>query len=338
MTVKWFGRIFGRKQKALKSVAVHSRASESQSIKKSSRAKFKEYSRELEYSFFASILNTSEEDFASLSEKQKVQAKKIARLIVNRHLTIDKLPRRPASLPMLINILKIDDLKYADISKVLMNDPALTAKIIQMANSPHFRLNDKKIETVEQAILLLGVGGLKKIITAAVMNPLFISPGKERAFYDKVWQWALIAGGANDKFAQKNGHSEGSLYLLGLLPALSFLIILQALQECETENPELGPIHPAVRKLIIMKLSLRLCLNIRAQWGLSEEYDRFIKEAELDKDGLSKSPLRDAIVLATYVFLEDQRRSPLSIMQLTNIMSRDADIGKLISAYLDQRN
>lgn len=336
MAVKWVRRLLGRRKKNISSNSDVVQRIEIPQARKNSKALFREYSLELEKSFFASILDASEEDVGGLSQKQKVQAKKVARLLVKNNLTSDKLPRRPASLPMLIKLLKVDDLKYQDISKILEHDPALMTKILEVANSPHFRMKENQVETLEQAVLLLGVGGLKKVIAATVMSPLFVHKGRKNEFYDKVWQWALLSGDANDKYAQEMGEPEGKLYLLGLIPALSFMIIVRALEECEAENPELRPIHPAVRKLLIMKISIKLCLKIRAQWGLSEEYDCYIRDAEKPKEQLNNSPLRDAVMLAAHIFLENQHQSPLDMMQLANLMSREADISKLISIYIKQ--
>ena len=103
-----------------------------------------------------------------------------------------ELPRQPAVLPMLTRALSDDNVSRKELSDIILADPALTDQLLHMANSPFFLPGEQPIESVEQAILLLGINGVRSVASAAALRPMMTARiSQEALFAQRVWRWGL---------------------------------------------------------------------------------------------------------------------------------------------------
>ena len=79
--------------------------------------------------------------------------------------TTDRLPALSATTVEFLKISEAPDVRLSDISKVLERDPAVAAKILQLANSVYFGLS-RRVGTVERAVAFLGTGHIRSIVLA----------------------------------------------------------------------------------------------------------------------------------------------------------------------------
>ncbi|HTQ98986.1 MAG TPA: HDOD domain-containing protein, partial [Candidatus Acidoferrum sp.] len=84
------------------------------------------------------------------------------------------LPTLPEMAIRIRELVEDDDASLSDISKVINKDPALAARVMQIANSPAFRTRTS-FSSVDTAVMRLGGTMIKNIVTASVMEQLFQS-------------------------------------------------------------------------------------------------------------------------------------------------------------------
>ena len=96
----------------------------------------------------------------------------------------------------LASLMRSDTANVKDFEKVIKPDPALTANLLRLANSAFFGLR-RKVESVRQAISLLGTKRLFELATSAsfqrVLPPKIPGYGIDsRAFYTHCIAVAVI--------------------------------------------------------------------------------------------------------------------------------------------------
>jgi len=132
----------------------------------------------------------------------------------SEHVRLQKLINDPA-------------LKMSDLSKVILVDPILTAKILKMANSPYFGM-PHKINSINHALMILGLQNIMNILYREGLLQLFqaSSPEQEEAVA-ALWKHSNIvsicASGLYDLF---EGLNKGTLFTLGIIHDIGKLIML----------------------------------------------------------------------------------------------------------------
>ena len=78
-----------------------------------------------------------------------------------------------------------------DMADVISHDPALSARMIKVANSA-FMGRSVKVTNLHQAVTRIGLRQIKNIATAMAMEQLFVSHNELiKGYMDKAWQKTL---------------------------------------------------------------------------------------------------------------------------------------------------
>lgn len=342
MAVAWLKKIFGGNEAApadAPSQTAEPKPSKDASASSSSTTNsyiYDEYHAELDRAFCLELFG-SELAYQSSSEVQRSSARQIVKKLAQANVKTDQLPRKPSTLPSLMKLLKQDDLSYSQISESLLKDPSLTSQVLKTANSPFFRLSNNTVESLDQAILIMGVGGIKKVVSAAILLPVFKGEEKSNAFSEAVWEWALSSGKAVDVLFQSRGESEGSAYLLGLLPALALLLICQEISTLEDGRPEEHKLLPIQKLHIFKSVGWKYCMAIRKEWGLPEEFDAYLYGLKDPKDQQYSDSLCAALLVAQYALIKAKGGTQLSLEQLSEITGSSLEENKRVMAQLAGR-
>ena len=113
---------------------------------------------------FCWLLNTRPQTLEANLENAEAKIEAMAKRL--RAGELSELPRQPMSLPMLMSALSDDTTTRQDLGNIILRDPALTDQLLKIANSPFFRPDKNIIETVDQAIFMLGMEGIRRIDAA----------------------------------------------------------------------------------------------------------------------------------------------------------------------------
>jgi HD-like signal output (HDOD) protein len=237
--------------------------------------------------------------------------------------SLEELPRRPMTLPILTRALSDDKTDRRALTEIILSDPALTDQLLHVANSPLFRTGDKQIESVDQAVFILGMNGLRNVISAAVMRPMMAARNsREALFAQRVWRWGLTCAKAAELVAGLRS-KDGSVYFMaGLLPALSYITLRRELLRICRSAPEPHDPSPGLTHQALSRFQWSTAQVLANQWGLAPEYNARLMEAERPIPGQSHAPLNDGIIIGTREILRHahQRNMPEEeVLQLVHI-------------------
>src|SRR5688572_24969655 len=77
------------------------------------------------------------------------------------------IPRRPSLLPKLMATVNDAEATMAEMSQIIAQDPALTGNLLRIANSPVYRSSSLPVDSIDRAVTLVGVQGIRSIIATA---------------------------------------------------------------------------------------------------------------------------------------------------------------------------
>ncbi len=89
-----------------------------------------------------------------------------------------------------IKILENEFATLDELQEILSKDKGFTARFLRIANSPYYGMS-RKVKTVKDALVLLGINTAKSLILATSM--IYLSK-KMNNFEQKIWQHSLAVG------------------------------------------------------------------------------------------------------------------------------------------------
>jgi HDOD domain len=146
------------------------------------------------------------------------------------NLPDDLLPRSAALIPQLLALLRQTDLPVPALAQRVSKDVLLTAEVLRLASSPFYRAQGA-VSDLEQAIAMIGVAGVQKVIARVVLKPIFDSaPGPLSARAgSRLWDHAEALARHTAELAAQAGLPAFDGYLAGLLHSSGWTIALRLL-------------------------------------------------------------------------------------------------------------
>jgi HD-like signal output (HDOD) protein len=150
-------------------------------------------------------------------------------------------PRRPSLLPKLMATVNDSDASMREMSEIIAQDPALTANLLRIANSPIYRVSSAPIESIDRAVTLVGVAGIRSIIATALVQPLMSAGnGVFSRFPELCWEHTLYSAVTAETHATQVERSEPFVsQLIGLLYGLSAIVVFRIVRDQFNANPAL---------------------------------------------------------------------------------------------------
>lgn len=114
--------------------------------------------------------------------------------ILQQLTEIRDLPTLPAVFVRIIKALRNSHASVKDIAKVVETDQAITMKILRLINSSFYGLS-RSVDSVHQAIVLLGANTLKNVVISASVFKAMGGSGKSPVFNrEAFWQHSIGCG------------------------------------------------------------------------------------------------------------------------------------------------
>jgi putative nucleotidyltransferase with HDIG domain len=186
------------------------------------------------------------------------------------------LPTLPEIALSIRDLVAREDSSLTDLCKLINKDTALTARLIQIANSPIFRTTIA-ITSVDGAVKRLGRNVVNSIVTGVAMEQLFqatteITDRKLR----KCWQHALEVSAIAATFSQQMPHLKADQAMLaGLTHDIGVLPILTMAED----YPDLLA-DEAKLDALIESAHARIGTAILEKWNFPEPIIRAVKNHE----------------------------------------------------------
>lgn len=197
-------------------------------------------------------------------------------------------PRRPNLLPELIRAVSDEGVSVRQLVPIVARDPALVGNLLRVANSSYYRVTPRAVETIERAIVVLGSDGLRSVMAAALMQPIFHVPGAGAAacFPEIVWEHAVrSAHAAIPHAALVERTNPFAAELLTLISGLAEIVLFRAVLEHGSRSAGRDVIDPVVIASILDSHSASFAWHIGADWRLSEEMLAALEEQMVSGSG-----------------------------------------------------
>ncbi len=159
-------------------------------------------------------------------EKQPIPEAELRQRIIHCH----HLSSLHSNITALAKLFRNQRTPIEEFSKIISQDPALTARLLRMANSAFFGLN-AKINTLDGAVLYLGLSSVRLLMTTAPLIEDFESKAKDgtKVSWREFWLHSLGCAYATREILNQFDRrvDNDTDYLSGLLHNLGKLVIAQ---------------------------------------------------------------------------------------------------------------
>ncbi len=120
---------------------------------------------------------------------------------------------------------------FKEFSSIIVNDPALSARLLKIVNSPFYGLQNK-VETITHALGIIGTEQLMELVLATSVTEQFPDIPRHLVNMDLFWKHSIACGVAAKVIAAWHGESHlESYYLAGMLHDIGSLVIYKKFPE-----------------------------------------------------------------------------------------------------------
>jgi hypothetical protein len=181
-------------------------------------------------------------------------------------------PRRPNMLPRVLSASSDDGFSSRELATLIARDSSLVGNVLKIANSPFYRITEEPVESVDRAVVLLGVDGIRSVVTAALMQPIFRVGGSDFPRFPEItWEHTCRAASAAVPYNFLAEDSDPFVAeLLCHVMGLAGIVVFRVVMDQYAANPKLRPDAGVVSQLLD-KHSATLARTIGVSWELSEQ-------------------------------------------------------------------
>ncbi|MCL7743618.1 HDOD domain-containing protein [Guyparkeria hydrothermalis] len=177
-----------------------------------------------------------------------------------------------------------DELASAnDLSALILRDPALTHRILRLANAAHFRHLGGQINTVTRAVTVLGFEEVRLAALALSLFEQIESREHSRVLQSRFLQALYQAFLAQDLARELGGLSAEEMFLCALFQDFGALLVYrhapEHIAEIERARREEGMDEDTAIQKVVGVLPAALARDVCRQWGLPESARRFLTTA-----------------------------------------------------------
>lgn len=154
------------------------------------------------------------------------------------------LPTAPKIVDELVRSFDDPGISTEDIARKLGADPALSAKLLRLANSAYYHVS-RSIGTVEDAVLMLGFVTVPTlVISSGLVNGFKGVPGLD---LPQFWRYSLHSAVAARWIARQSGENQDLAFTIGMMHAIGQLVIHAAMPEQAMQLDKIAPPFDARR-------------------------------------------------------------------------------------------
>ncbi len=196
-----------------------------------------------------------------------------------------------------------DELASAnDLSALILRDPALTHRILRLANAAHYRHLGGQINTVTRAVTVLGFEEVRLAALALSLFEQIESKRHSRLLQSRFLQALYQAFLAQDLARELGGLSAEEMFLCALFQDFGALLVYrhapEHLAEIERARREEGLDEDTAIQKVVGVLPVALARDVCRQWGLPESARRFLTTARASGKITRLTPEARALRLA----------------------------------------
>lgn len=242
---------------------------------------------------------------------------------------ISNLPTPPLVFSQITKVVNDPGTSVAEVAGIMAEDPAMSAKVLRLANSAYFGAR-QEITHMRQAILLLGLDAVKSLVLSSSVFDMFKKHKIDAEYQERFWRHSLATAlaarlcikelEAFNNLDPEVAFSAGLLHDLGKLIICCFMpdeheqvLSFQAqsgLDSFEAERQVMGFSHPLIGRLLAENWKLPRAI----QNAIGDHHDP-IAESALEVNYSHVVHLADYLSLTTFE-PERQKEMPEVALQM----------------------
>lgn len=174
-------------------------------------------------------------------------------------------------LPRVLSAANDDNFSSRELAALIARDPSLVGNLLKIANSSYYRITSEPVESVDRAVVLLGTNGVRSLVTAALMRPIFRIGGADFPRFPEIaWEHTFRSASASVPYNFLIEKSDPFVAeLLSLVMGLAEIVVFRVAMDQYAKNSRLRP-DAGVIAWLIDTHSASVARRIGATWELSE--------------------------------------------------------------------
>ncbi|MBC7574943.1 MAG: HDOD domain-containing protein, partial [Herminiimonas sp.] len=200
----------------------------------------------------------------------------LERLVRSKQAGAGLVRRMPGVIPQLLQSLRSENFSGAELSRKISNDIVLVAEVIRLANSA-LSSSSETIASIQHAILVLGQGGLRQLITGVAFRPIIdIRSGRATSLAaPRIWYQSELCALACHQLARDEGLNVFEAFLAGLIQNVGLIVSLRIVDQIAGVDQAVGS---ASFCNALVSYARTLSCSIGREWNFPEDVIRAVEE------------------------------------------------------------
>jgi len=168
---------------------------------------------------------------------------------------IESLAALPSVYHRVREQFELPDTSINEISRLIETDPALTTGVLKLVNSAFYGFS-REIESVERAIIVLGLRQTHELVLAITVSSVFAGIRPQHMDMKRYWIGSMITALTARELAYLTCNpAAGRLFVIGLLADIGHLVMYQTVPELSIAAQTAAdagnePLHEAERRIV----------------------------------------------------------------------------------------
>ena len=242
------------------------------------------------------------------------------------------LPSIPRVIALLSSDLKRDQPDLSKVTQSISTDPALTTRLLQMANAPNFKLSGK-VNSVSEALAILGLSDIRAMVAqAATAASLKAVTGIN---LQQFWAYSLNVAKLARSFAGLTRQNQGAAFTCGLIHAVGELVMHVGMpEEVVPLDQEIAPLDLKRAKAEFYRYGYcyaQVSAGYARQWFFPQPMVDALEHQDAPFDNNVYEPLAGVIHLAAW----RARAKEAKLSERSLAVSFPGEVGEVLDLDID---
>lgn len=296
------------------------------------------YDKSIRARFYGLVFDVPVMAQVKLSEREKGVVDRVSDNLRSKDFRENAVPRLPTVVPQLLSSLRHPNASTDELVEIIKRDPVIAAAVLKLVNSTYYNPSGSKIESFHQAVMMLGMLGMRMLLSRALMQPIIQNHASQfKNAGNVLWAHSSSCALACQILGKKTGVDPFKAYLAGLVHDMGTITLLTQLSQ---------EFQKSLRKSEYSAESFVPCLESNAavlsariakDWAFPDDVVRALQE-QSDSDSPDKrSPIGKILHEANYLceIYALQRHADLTQEEAADLLKSFGDVHGLFE-QLDQ--
>jgi len=183
------------------------------------------------------------------------------------------LPSPPKTAMQVLKACSDESVDFAEISKIVSNDPQLTTEILRMVNSAFYNRNSS-VNTLNQAISIIGTKSLRNMCLCLSVKDVFSKDEFDEQLLNDFWTDSIYRAVVAKHLAELFDQDQDECFTAGLLQDFGLLVMIYLNPENASSWNALRQLEPDNRKdretIVFSHTHTEIFQLLGQQWSLPD--------------------------------------------------------------------